>query len=374
MMKAFDTQQDLSGATVVLRAALNAPFEHGTVSNTFRLLESLATIETLLQQRARVVILGHIGREPELSLKPVWEEMKKHTSFSITFVDDLLGGKAEQAVRALKDGAAVMLENVRSVPGEKKNDPEVGARLASYGDVFVNDAFADSHRTHASIVGIPKHIPGFAGPNFMKEYEGIFPARTPTSPSLAIIGGAKFETKQPLILRLLETYDRLFIGGALANDFLAAKGYEVGTSLVSRSPDIQTLLDNEKLMFPADVVVSCPDGKMTTRACDAVLPNETILDVGPASVKALALHVAEARTILWNGPLGYFEGGYKDATESLAKLVAESGAVSIIGGGDTVSAIHDLNIADRFTHVSTAGGAMLQFITDGTLPGIEALK
>lgn len=372
-MKAFDTQQDLGGTTIVLRAGLNVPLENGAVSNTFRLLESLATVEALLKQSARVVILGHIGRDPELTLKPVWEEMKKHTSYPIGFVSDLLGSDAEQAVRALKDSEAVMLENVRSVPGEKKNDPETAKRLASYGDVFVNDAFADSHREHASIVGIPKHIPGFAGPNFMKEYEGILPARTPTSPSLAVIGGAKFETKQPLILELLKTYDHLFIGGALANDFLAAKGYEVGGSLVSHSPEIAPLLDNEKLILPQDVVVSGPEG-MTTRSVDAVLPNEKILDIGPASIEALAPHVYTARSILWNGPLGYFEGGYKESTESLAKLVAESEAVSIIGGGDTVSAIHDLNIADKFTHVSTAGGAMLDFIAHGTIAGIDALS
>lgn len=373
-MRAFDLTQNISGKRIVLRAGLNVPLENGAVSNAFRLLESLSTIEALLKQGARVVILGHIGRAPELSLKPVWKEMKKHTSYPIGFIADLLGSDAERAVHALKGGEAVMLENVRSVPGEKKNDPETGARLASYGDVFVNDAFADSHRAHASIVGIPKYIPGFAGPNFMKEYEGILPARAPESPSLAVIGGAKFDTKEPLILELLKTYDRLFIGGALANDFLAAKGYEVGKSLVSHSPHITKLLDNKKLMLPTDVVVVAgPNGKRVSDVC-AVASDESIFDVGPASVETLAPLVSGARSILWNGPLGYFEGGYKEATESLAKLVAESGAVSIIGGGDTVSAIHNLDIADRFTHVSTAGGAMLDFIAHGTIAGIEALN
>jgi len=371
-MKAFDFTQDLSGVRVVLRAALNAPLEKGRVTNTFRITQALRTIEALASRGARTTVLAHIGREKTMSLRPVWEEMKQHTSLPIQFVDDTAHNTALQAVNNLQNGGVLLLENVRREQGETENSEALAKTFASFGDVFINDAFADSHRSHASIVGIPRFIPSFAGPNFMDEYNGILPARTPLSPSLAIIGGAKFLTKQPLIVQLLATYDHVFIGGALANDFLLAKGYEVGKSLVSHSPEIKELLQNEKLILPEDVVVLGPNGVETKHVQD-VHASDSIFDVGPRSIELLTPYIKNAASILWNGPLGNFENGYTDATETIAKKIAAHKGTSIIGGGDTVTAIHNLNISDKFTHVSTAGGAMLDFIAHGTLVGIDAL-
>lgn len=372
-MQAFNLKEDIRGRRIVLRSALNVPLEGGRVADVFRLVESLRTIEHLASRGARVAVLAHIGRANTDSLRVVWEEMKKHTALPIRFEGDVAGSAAKRAVNALKDGEVLLLENVRRERGETTNDSELAKVFASYGEVFINDAFADSHRAHASIVGIPKHIPGYAGSNFMKEYEGILPARTPPSPSLAVIGGAKFLTKEPLLRRLLDTYDRLAIGGALANDFLAAKGYEVGKSLTSRSPHAAELLKNSKLIIPEDVVVSGPGGDDVKKAND-VGPSDRIVDIGPATLATLAPYITKARLILWNGPLGNFENGYADATGALARLITGSRAHSVIGGGDTITAIGNLGITDRFSFVSTAGGAMLEFVARGTLPGIEALE
>lgn len=358
---------------MLLRASLNVSPEAGRVADAFRLKESLKTIELFASHGARLVVLAHIGRARTDSLRFVWETLKKESTLSIRFAEDVGGPRSHALAGSLKDGEVLLVENVRRDPGEENNDPDFAARLASLGDVYVNDAFSDSHRAHASIVGIPRYIPAFAGPNFMKEYEGISPARAPKSPSLAVIGGAKFLTKEPLLRRLLDTYDRLVIGGALANDFLFAKGYEVGKSLAARSPHVAELLENSKLILPQDVIVFGPDGVATKKASDVGV-NDSIVDVGPATLASLAPYIAKTRSILWNGPLGNFENGYADATLSLARLIADSRAHSVIGGGDTVTAIRGLGITGRFSFVSTAGGAMLEFITRGTLPGIEALR
>lgn len=372
-MKVFDLNQDLRGKRVVLRASLNVPVASGRVANTFRIERALPTIEALAAAGARTTVIAHIGREKTASLAPVYEELTRRSARRIRFAGDVLGNTARQAVAALEDGEVLLLENVRRAQGEIENDDTAAKALAAYGDVYLNDAFADSHRAHASIVGIPRHIPGFAGPNFMREYEGILPACSPESPSLGIVGGAKFGTKEPLLRHIVSTYDRVFIGGALAHDFFLAKGFEIGKSLTSRSGDVTDLLKNSKLVLPKDVVVSGADGVETKAPAD-VLPVDTILDVGHASLSTLAPHIEKARLILWNGPLGNFEQGFSAATEALAKKVASAAGRSVVGGGDTIAAIQNLRLMDKFTHVSTAGGAMLQFITDGTLPGIKALS
>jgi phosphoglycerate kinase len=273
----------------------------------------------------------------------------------------------------MESGTALLLQNLRSTTAEEENDIDFAKTLASYADYYVNDAFAVSHRAHASIVGIPKYIPSYAGITFMEEYTELTKAFTPEHPSLFILGGAKFETKAPLIEKYAEEYTHAFIGGANANDFLKGKGYEVGTSLLSpvdlsKSP----LLKKENILLPVDVIAVTGTSKRAV-ACDGVLPHEKILDIGPKSIALLAPCIAEAKTILWNGPLGYYEGGHDDATKACAKLIAESSAHSIIGGGDTVAAIESLGLQDSFSFLSTSGGAMLEFLEKKTLPGIEAL-
>ena len=372
-MRVFDFSQNLRGVGVVLRASLNVPVANGHVTNTFRIDAAITAIEKLSRAGARTTVIAHIGRESTDSLSPVFEEIKKRTQVPISFVDVVVGEKVCSKVEALTPGEVLMVENVRRDRGEVANDDAFAERLASYGSIYINDAFPASHRSHASIIGIPKHIPGFAGPAFMHEHNGITPALTPGTPSVAIIGGAKFVTKEPLIRTLLKKYDHVCIGGALAHDFFLAKGMEIGESLVSRSADVADLLDNEKIILPTDVVVLGPDGIEAKSVLD-VSPKDNILDIGPESITSLGDLVKKSELVLWNGPLGNFEKGFFDGTERMAETIAQSNAQSIVGGGDTIAAIQKLNLNDKFTHVSTAGGAMLDFIARGTLPGIEALS
>ena len=371
----IDETGPLAGMRVIVRAGLNVPLVNGVVRDDFRIKEASQTIAYLKERGARVVVLAHIGREPGETLRPVSESLQQFVLHR--WAGSLRGAETASAVSALHDGEVLLLENVRCDPREESNDDEFARLLASYGELFVNDAFADSHRAHASIVGIPKFLPSYAGLSFAREYTELSKAIEPAHPALFILGGAKFETKLPLVERFVQKYDHIFIGGAIANDFFKAKRYEVGKSKIS---DIDLadspLLSDSRIIIPTDVIVSGPGGRMT-KAADAVLPDESILDVGSQTVQNLAPLISAAKTILWNGPLGNYEGGYDDATIALAKLIADASeqgdAVSIIGGGDTIAAIETLGLNDKFTFVSTAGGAMLQFLETETLPGIEAL-
>lgn len=373
-VKAFTLSPRCRGQRILLRASLNVPLQNGVVSNPFRLDRALQTIEELSLHGARVIVLGHIGREQTASLKPVFEALRTRAKVPIQFCDGVSGKSVEKKVQTLRDGDVLLLENVRRDARETANDPTFAAELALLGDVYVNDAFSDAHRRHASIVGIPKLLPSFAGPRFMEELRGIQEAITPKSPSLAIVGGAKFITKEPLLKTLLTKYDRVFVGGALANDFLEAQGHSVGASLTSPHSSAKELLKDSKLLLPTDVAVLTADEKKVVKKVDDIQTKDQVYDVGPASIKKLAPHIEKARTILWNGPLGNFEAGFDEATNEVAKLIAETKAVSVVGGGDTIAAIEKLHLSERFSFVSTAGGAMLQFISEGTLPGIEVLQ
>lgn len=366
-----EVTKNLRGKTVLVRASLNAPTEDGEVTNHFRITRAIPTISCLAHAGAKVVVLAHIGRDPNESLEPVYEALKER--FPITFLPSLERDLIADAVTSMADGDVLLLENVRSDAREKENNDAFAQMLASYADIYVNDAFADSHREHASIVGIPKYLPGYMGQSFKEEYLQLSFVEKPKHPAFFVTGGAKFETKRPLIERFLTLYDYVFVGGALANDFLKAKGHEVGTSLVSESTEgIEALLHNEKLLLPADVVVEGPQGVRTV-AADAVEKDEKIVDVGPDTIAFLRGKIMESKTILWNGPLGFYEGGYDTATKQMATLIAESPGYSVVGGGDTIAAIESLGLNDRFCFLSTAGGAMMTFLEKGTLPGIEAL-
>ncbi|PIR85139.1 phosphoglycerate kinase [Candidatus Kaiserbacteria bacterium CG10_big_fil_rev_8_21_14_0_10_45_20] len=372
-IRVLDWSQNFSGKSVLVRASLNVPIENGNVTNPFRFERALHTIEALAVRGARVVVVGHIGRASTDSLEVVHRELQKRTTVPIHFVNDVVGAQAQEAVARLSGGEVLLLENVRRDAREIENDDTFAARLASFGELFVNDAFADSHRAHASIVGVPHYIESVAGPRFMEEYNGILPALNPPSPSFAIMGGAKFLTKVPLIKTLLEKYDTVFIGGALANDFFSAKGHEVGVSLVSSVSHAEALLKNSKLITPSDVTVWDGEKKDIKKLSD-IAPRDAIYDIGPLSVKAITPYIQKARFILWNGPLGNFEKGFIDGTESVAKVIASASGKSVLGGGDTVASIEHLQLKEKITFISTAGGAMLQFIAEGTLPGIEVLS
>ena len=367
-MKSIIEAGDLRGKRVLVRASLNVPLENGKVVNDFRIRKATKTIDYLVSEGARVIVVAHVGREKTDSLEPVYQAMRRQ--ISISWCPDL--NTAKDA--SLENGEVLLLENLRSHEGETANDEAFAEELASLADVYVNDAFAASHRAHASIVGVPKYLPHYAGLNFELEYHTLEALRTPEAPSLFILGGAKFETKAPLIAQYVDVYDRVFVGGALANDFFKAKGLEVGRSLVSDVPVEESLLSRENILLPVDVTVQNAEGDIRITAPDNVRKDETIMDAGPETMKMLKTYVDEAKTILWNGPLGNYEKGFEEYTEACAQLIAASTAHSVVGGGDTIAATAKLGIEDEFSFLSTAGGAMLVFLETGTLPGIDALN
>ncbi len=382
-MKTVRDIPTLENVTVLARVSLNVPVENGKVTDTFRLRKSLATIEYLRKKSARVVLISHITGESHTSgvgtetLRPMWEAMKTFIP-RIAFCETSVGSEARNAVHAIPSGEVLMLENLRRNPGEMKNDKTFAIELAALADIFVQDSFDNCHREHASMVSVPKLLPSYAGLLLEEEVRELTKALTPKKPSLALICGAKFSTKEPVVTRLLALYDRVFVGGALANDFMQAKGHSVGSSLTSHGDParLAELLKNPRLVLPSDYVIAPPGsshdaGRVAT--VDDVQDGEAILDEGPQTVAMLANDIAGANAILWNGPLGQYEHGFVDATEALAAHIARSNAYSIVGGGDTVAAIEKLQLNDRFSFISTGGGAMLDFLAEGTLPGIAAL-
>jgi len=351
---------------ILVRAALNVPIENGEVTNDYRLRRALPTIRFLSERGAKVILIGHIGekglpagRHGTETLAPVAAKLAKLIS-GVSFFRETVGAGARDAIRDLAPGQILVLENLRRNAGERTNDRAFARELAALGDIFVQDCFDTCHRAHASIVGIPELLPSYAGFLLEDEVMELSRALTPKRPSLAVIGGMKFSTKEAVLTRLLAIYDQVFVGGALANSFLKTSGKDIGKSLVSTTDEntIKKLLANPRIVLPVDSVVK--DG--------------AILDLGAGTTVLLADLAKKAKTILWNGPLGKYEYGFTSATDAFARAVADSGAYSVIGGGDTVAAIEGLGLLPRFSFVSTGGGAMLDFLAAGTLPGIEALN
>lgn len=363
---------DLKGKYVLVRLSLNVPIHNGVVSDEFRIHQSLPTVTYLQNKGARIVLCSHLGKDGEASMRPVYEVLEKY--LSLTLSPEVCGEQTKKMRDQLQDGEVLLLENVRKDRREMDNDPEFARELAALADIFVNEDFAASHRAHASLAAICGYLPSYVGINFAHEYEELSKVMRPQSPSLFILGGAKFDTKMPLVEKYIPIYDRIFIGGALANDFFKAQGLNVGTSLVSEIDLSQSpLLDDPKVMLPVDVLVF--DGaisRITTP--DDVRDGESILDVGPKSVAHLDIEMQKAATVLWNGPLGNYENGYTDATIECARLLATSKAFSVVGGGDTVASIEELDNQDAYGFLSTAGGAMLTFLELGTLPALDALR
>ncbi len=365
----------LRGKRVIIRAGVDAPISpEGVVVDDFRLKKALPTLQWLRAAGARIIIIGHTSRadgSDDVSLKPVCDLL--NTYMPVLWAGGVLGDAISEKVLALKDGDMLMLENLRFEKGEKENDHAFAEALAEYADIYVNDAFSVAHRAHASVVTLPTLLPSYAGQLFMEELQHLELARTPKAPSLFVLGGAKFETKLPLVEKLLPVYDRIFIGGALAHTFFVARGYQIGTSLVS-DIDIShsPLLGSSKVLLPIDVVVLSKGGHVVKKLTEVEV-DESIRDAGPETLAMLKEEMRFVETVLWNGPLGDYEHGFMAGTKAFAKIVADAKGVSIVGGGDTVAAIQDTSITDRFTFLSTAGGAMLSFLEQGTLPGVEAL-
>jgi phosphoglycerate kinase len=364
---------ELKGRRVLLRADFNLPLKpDGEVANVFRVQQGWKTVRYLSEQGAKVIIVSHLGRDPEESMEPVARALKPFGP--IVFIADLVGAAAKGAVMAMKDGEMLLLENVRRDPRETENDPEFARDLASLAELYVNDSFAADHREHASVVGITRFLPSYAGLLVRDEVENIDAARSPEHPSLAILGGAKFETKAPLIRLLLEKYDHLFITGALANDVFKTRGLQVGRSLISKELPRQDILSNPHLLAPVDVTVEDSSGKVSVKKPEEVGSDDKIADIGPGSVAMLAPHIASAKFILWSGPTGMYENGYVHYTQGIAELISKARAKTVIGGGDTVAAIEATGVKmGENAFLSTGGGAMLEYLLKGTLPAIAAL-
>jgi phosphoglycerate kinase len=353
-MRSIKQIKNLRGKTVLLRVDFNVPIKNGKVLDDFRIKAALPTINFLLKKGAKIILITHLGKDGTGSLNPV---IKKFF-----------------AISKIAKNKITFFENIRKFPGEMKNDLAFAKKLAVMGDIYVNDAFSVSHRAHASIVSIPKFLPSFAGLQLEAEVKNLSHAfNKPKHPFLFILGGAKFSTKMPLIKKYLKLADYVFIGGALANDFLKASGYEVGKSLVDTTDyDISSILKNRKLILPIDVVVKSGN-KLINKKVNEVQKNEIILDVGIDTIKKVEILVKKSKLILWNGPLGKYEDGGAVATKKILKFVGSGKAESIIGGGDTVALISKIKIEKKFSFVSTGGGATLDFLANGTLPGIKAL-
>jgi phosphoglycerate kinase len=368
---------------ILVRAALNVPVANGKVANDYRLRRAAPTIRFLAERGARVVLISHIGEQGTETLAPVAEALGNILP-NVSFFGETVGERVRGAVRSLLPGQVLVLENLRRNKGEQANDRTFARELAALGDIFVEDSFDTCHRSHASIVGVPEFLPSYAGLLLEEEVLELRDALAPKSPSLAVIGGAKFSTKEGVLTALLEIYDQVFVGGALSNDFFKAAGQEVGKSLVSSlsGSSVTALVANPKLVLPVDSLVAPaatlaahPGVRVETRIASLgqVRPDEIILDHGPGTSALLANLAQKANTVLWNGPLGNYENGFVDATDAFARATADSSAHSIVGGGDTVAAIEELGLLPRFSFVSTGGGAMLDFLVQGTLPGIKAL-
>ncbi len=371
-MKSIKELKDLRGKTAVVRVDFNVPLRSdGQVADDFRIQRVLPTIDYLQTIGARIILITHLGKGGQ-SLAPVASVLNKYLKAS--FVKDIVGRDAETAVKNLHEGGVLLLENLRNNEGEQKADPEFARKLASYGDIYVNEAFPVSHRPDASVVLIPTFLPSYAGLQFEEEVKHLSHAfDRPKHPFLFILGGAKFSTKMPLIEKYLNLADNIFIGGALLNDFLKARGYEVGKSLVSEeSFGIEKIMNNPKLILATDVLVTS-GGKSMLRKINEIGKDESILDIGKDSIQNLADVIKKAQLILWNGPVGKYEEGGAEGSKEILKAVAASKAESIVGGGDTIALISEMKMDDNFYFVSTGGGATLDYLANGTLPGIKAL-
>jgi phosphoglycerate kinase len=373
-MKSIKEIENVSGKRILLRVDFNVPIRDGKILDDFRIRKSIPTIEYLHKKGAIIILLSHLGDDGKETLAPVALRLKKYMPKVKFIKTPIFSDETEKIIGDLKKGDIVLLENLRREPVEKNNSPSFARALSRYGNIYVNEAFSVSHRVHASIVGITKYLEGYAGLQFIDEIKNLSNAFNPPHSFLFILGGAKFETKIPLIKKFLHDADFVFISGALANDFFKAKGYEIGMSLVDNANfQIASLMKRKNLLLPIDVEV-IKDHKHRFVEPNKIDKDESIVDIGPQTVAILKGLIEKSKFILWNGPLGKYESGFGGATEQVLKMISRSKAHSIIGGGDTVALISKLKLEDKLGFVSTGGGATLDFLAKGTLPGIKALK
>lgn len=383
----------INNKKVFIRVDYNVPMDKtGAITDDTRIRATLPTLEYLLSRNAAIIIASHLGRPkgtvaPEFSLAPVGKKLSQLMGGrEILFAPDCVGPAAAELAAALKPGQILLLENLRFHKEEEKNDPEFAKQLASLAEIVVNDAFGVSHRAHASVEGITKYLPAI--PGFLMEKEIVFLGKTladPSRPFVAIIGGAKVSDKIGVIQNLLTKVDTLIIGGGMANTFIAAQGYAVGKSLIEadKLELAKELIADAKqrgvsLLLPTDLVVAdkfAADANNKVVGLDGVEADWMALDIGPATAETYAKALETAKTVVWNGPMGVFEmDAFAKGTEAVAKAVAASKSTSIVGGGDSIAALEKMKLANKITHISTGGGASLEFLEGKILPGIAALQ
>ena len=378
----------VQGKRVLLRVDMNVPLQDGVIADDRRIRAALPTITYLLEEGAIVIAMSHLGRPKgtvveSLRLTPVAARLADLLDRPVTKLGDCVGPAVERAVAAAQPGDVILLENVRFHPEEKANDPEFARRLAALADLYVNDAFGAAHRAHASVVGVADFVPAVAGFLLEKELLALGGAlENPARPFVAILGGAKISGKIEVIDNLLEKVERLLIGGGMANTFFKAQGHPVGDSLVEdEALDVarETLARaGEKVTLPVDVVVADafePDAESKVVFLDQVADGWRIMDIGPRTLERFGDLLRPARTVVWNGPMGVFEfEKFAAGTFGLAGLLAEIDAITIVGGGDSAAAVDQAGLAGRMSHISTGGGASLEFLAGKNLPGVAALE
>lgn len=365
--------KNLKGKRVLLRLDLNVPVYGSEVRGDFRIKKSLKTIRFLKKAGAKTVIISHISKNGNATLKHVARYMNKYTR--VGFVPRLLGDNTKETIFNMRNGSALILENLRSDDGEISNDIKFAKQLSSMADIYVNDAFAVSHRKHASIIQLPKLLPAYIGILFEEEIKNLSLALRPPKSALLILGGAKIETKLPLLKKYANIIQNVFVGGALANTILKEKGFELGKSLVGDDgiEGIKKISANKHILLPSDVVVK-NGRKVLIKKIEQISSSDIVMDIGPLSTEKLKLLMSKSKMIVLNGPLGNYERGFDKSTVSILKEMGKSKAKTIIGGGDTAFFVSKLKLNKKLDFISTGGGAMLEFLSKGTLPGIEAIK
>ncbi len=392
MAKATVRDIDVKGKRVLVRVDFNVPLDaERNITDDTRIRAALPTVKYLLERGARVILASHLGRpkgqrKEEFSLAPVARRLEELLGQPVEKLDDCVGPQVEARVRAMKDGDVILLENLRFHQEEEADDEGFAKSLASLADTYVNDAFGAAHRAHASTAGVAGFVPGVAGFLMEKEIEVMGKALfAPERPFVAILGGAKVKDKVGVISNLIEKVDSLIVGGGMAYTFLKAKGLEIGKSIVDEEKlDLARQLMEKakakgvKFLLPVDVVVAdrfAEDADVKVVEVSEIPSDWQALDIGPKTTEAFAREIAEAKTVVWNGPMGVFEmKPFAEGTRGVAKALADSGAVTIVGGGDSAAAILEMGFADKMTHVSTGGGASLEFLEGKVLPGVAALK
>ncbi|RJP56877.1 MAG: phosphoglycerate kinase [Candidatus Auribacter fodinae] len=392
MAKLFIEDLALKGKRVLVRVDFNVPLDDNlNVTDDTRIQASLPTIKYIISKGGKAILMSHLGRPKgavidSMRLAPAGKRLAEILGKPVSILSDCIGAEVQKAINAMKDGDVALLENLRFYAEETKNDPDFSKKLAELADVYINDAFGSAHRAHASTEGVTRYFKQSAcGYLLKKEIDYLGKAlESPERPYVAIIGGAKISGKIDVITSLMTKVDSLLIGGGMSYTFFRAMGYEIGNSIVEpdRVEMAKNILDEAKkkgvdLVLPVDIVVAddiTPDAKTDVVAADKIPASKSGADIGPKSIKLFADKIKSAKMVVWNGPVGVFElEPFANGTNSIAKAIAESDAISIIGGGDSVAAINKFNLADKITHISTGGGASLEFLEGKTLPGVAAL-